>query len=296
MLLPTHPGFASASGDNVTVYYQDQIPANLVDGVLAYARAGHERCRSFWGEPPGGVGQISIYLCNSRAGYLQLSGGGGGNASAAGSNILLYPAGVGEKNLGAVVRHEMSHAYLRQHVGYLESFGVPAWLNDGIATYLGTPTWASAKALEKNLEAMPTPEIVSVESLTSRLEWADAFSRGPKAVARQYACVRSFADYLVAQHGEESLKRLVHQSLREDVDDAFASVYAAELTEVQRGWLTHEIAAGRIPPETQLVLRSPGLVTAIRFVLPYAIILFAMFWVIRQCFVLGRLLMRLRRA
>jgi len=295
LLLPTHPGFSSVSDKKVTVYHQDH-PPDLVNKVLAYARAGHERCHEFWGEPPGGVGHISIYLCGSRGRYRQLSFGGSGNAGSAGSSVMLYPAGVGQQNLAAIIRHEMSHAYLRQHIGYWQSFRVPVWLDEGIATYLGEPTWASAEALRKRLEAMQTPSIVSVVSVSSRFDWADVALGGPGAVPRQYACARGFVDYLVTQHGEGKLKHFVHQSLLNDVDDAFASVYAAKLTEMEHAWLTHEIASGHVPARTQLVTRRHSVVTAVRFYLPYALILFAILWVIRQCFVVGRLVTRLIRA
>jgi hypothetical protein len=261
--------------------------------VLADARAAEERCRGFWGEPSAGLSPIRIFLCDSHGAYLQLSFGGGGNACCAGSSLLLYPAGVGKQNLAAVICHEMSHAFLRQHVGNWQAFNVPVWLDEGIATYLGETTWASAKALRTQLETMPSPEIVSMQSLTSRSAWLEAALRDPDAVPRLYASARSFVEYLVAMWDERRLFRLVNQSLLEKVDDAFASVYKARLDEVEQDWLAREIEAGHVPRKTRLVQCSPGLLTEIRFYLPYAVILFGAFWGIRQCFAFGRFLLRL---
>jgi len=295
LFLPVHPGFRSTSAGNVTMHYQVQS-SDLVNEVLECFRSADRECRQFWGDPPAGADATTVFLCDSPGRYLQLSGGTPGNGCAFGSWILMCPAGVVTKpNLRAAIYHETSHAYLRKHVGYWRALRVPVWLDEGIATYLGEPTWASRTALRKQLEAMPTPEVVSADSLTSKLQWSDALLRGQVAVCRQYGATRSFVDYLVAEHGRRNLKTFVHATLREGGDGAFATVYGAQLTRVEQDWLTHEASLGRVPQGTRLVRRGPGAATRAAYYLTCLLVVVGILWVIRQFFIVTRLVIALIR-
>jgi hypothetical protein len=295
LFLPFHIGFASVSGKHFAVYYQDGISNELVKKVIAYSDAAHTSNRGFWGEPPGGIRKVPIYLCHSRSRFKQLSGWAGGNAALADSSIVMYPAGVGETNLAAVIAHEMSHAYLAQHEGYMARFRVPAWLDDGIATYLGTPTWASQNSLQSHLEAMPNPQIVSATSLTNRLRWSNGFRR-PWEVVVNYAYARSLTEYLILHYGTDKLRTYLRQaSFLKDSNDLFASVFSIDLRQVEQSWLDENKSLGRIPQNTELVSRSLSPITIIQFSLKYGFLALCILWLIRQCFRLGRYFHGLRR-
>ena len=294
MLLPCHLGFSSATDEGITICFQDGVSPEMVDRIKGYAQTAQAQALGFWGKPPGGLKTVTVFLCNSRGGYKQLSLGAGGNASCAGSNILLYPQGVGDRNLEAIIGHEMSHAILRQHVGYLRGFALPVWMDEGVATYLGTPSWASPQRLREYLQDMPRPQLVSAKDLNTTLEWGSAVSQLGR-VGVQYAYARCLSEYLIQNYGQEEVKSFIMgASFLDDNNRRFESTYGIDLGEVEKSWLVQAKTRGHLPSGTEVVagVTSPGAVR--RHCLKYAFLLVCILWFVRQSCRLLRFLWRRR--
>ncbi len=136
LVMPVHAGFNSVSNEKVTIYFQNGISKEMVDTVLSDAETAQQRNQSFWGDPPGGLHRINIYLCSSRARWLQLGLSSEGNALTAGSSLILFPTGIGPRYLAAIICVEMSHAFAAQHVGDIQFSALPCWAEEGLATHL----------------------------------------------------------------------------------------------------------------------------------------------------------------
>jgi hypothetical protein len=286
-LLPYHYGFSSTSEAGITVHFQDGVTAETVDAVEAYARSARAQALGFWGQPPGGDRPISIFLFPSQSRYKQFTLGSDGNASCAGSNLFLNPEGIGHHNLEPIIRHEMSHAIARQHVGYLGGFALPAWMDEGIATYLGTPSWASPQSLRKHLHNIPLPQVVSSTDMNSTLQWSNAASQ-LGLVTVEYAYARCLVEYLIQEYGQDKVRSfMLGASFFEDNNRRFQSTFGLDLREVEEAWLAEEKAQNHLPENTTIVagVMSPGVV--VLHWVKYAFLLACLLWSLRQA---GRLL------
>jgi hypothetical protein len=294
LLLPRPIGFKSVNGSFPNIYFESSMPAEFVNLARAHVETACARACKFWGAPPD-KGGIRVFLCGSRSRYKQLSLGAGGNAAAAGATILLYPEGIGRENLEAIISHEMSHAFLSQHVGYLRRFLVPVWLDEGIATFLGTPTWASAQALEKNLSKMAVPQLVSASQLASPVSWGSAVERaGTVFIAYGYA--RSLVEYLINEEGQEKVRAYaIDESHWTASSDLFARKLGVEMHELETRWLAQAKIKDQVPEATVFVSNHLRIVAVLRCAAPYAFIALCILWALRQCGRLSRFLWRLKR-
>ncbi|MFA5863403.1 MAG: hypothetical protein WC975_01810 [Phycisphaerae bacterium] len=281
LILPANLGFHSVQQNNIRVCYDDGTPNDLINKISAYANEAQLKSQTFWGKLPDREENVSIYLCNSRSRYKQLSLGAGGNSCEMVENILLNPKGIGDLNLAAVIAHEMSHVYLRRTKGYFSSFLVPTWLDEGIATYLGDTTWASENKLMPYLEALPEPRVVMVTSLVSIGRWS-IVGLNPRSAALQYAHARSFTAFLISKYGKDKLRIYINElSFFKNSNKTWKSIYKKDPMGIEESWLNESKMLKHIPHNTILISNTPY--PNILFCLRYIFLFFCLLWIIRQC-------------
>jgi hypothetical protein len=284
VIMPYKAGFRSVTRDDTSIYYPKAMSDDQINQLLVNVELARAKACEFWGELPAGVNRkVDIYVCSSKSRYKQMSLAAGGNACEMGSRIILYPAGIGEQNLSGITGHEISHVYLKRHLGYITSFKVPRWLDEGIATYLGTPSWATQEMLIRYLAGMSPPRIVSATCLTSLLQWSGTFDN-LNSVGLQYAYVRSLTEYLIKNNGSAKMKDYIHRlSYTGNADEVFALVYGIKLEQMEKNWLGESLSSGSVPPNTTMIQGVIRPTAAIMHYARYAFILVCLLWIVRQC-------------
>jgi hypothetical protein len=290
MLAPRLFGFSAASTKDVTVYYQGAIAKTLVDDALKGAEDARAENLAFWGPPAGGVRPIDIYLCDSRLRWQQLALWPGGNAVAYGSSIFVSPLAVKDAHvLGQLVTHEMSHVFLNQRLGYLRGFVVPAWINEGVATYVAQNFWATDESLRQHLGESPVPELVPVTELRSHAEWRAAIDGPPIQAALAYGHAQSLCATLVREFGSDRVKQYFDGiSLFASPDASFQAAFGTSVADADESWRSAAKLAGQIPQATVWRDLHTSLVVIALSLLPFMLLGLAILWLIRQVLLIAR--------
>jgi hypothetical protein len=128
-----------------------------------------------------------------------------------------------------VLRHELAHIVIRQAVK--GPFGnLPAWLDEGTATYAQSELFANEKrALES---AIADDDVLSLRSMSS-----GSFAHTSGGVSVFYAQSWSVVSFLIDEYGEEKFAELF-ATFKEGstVDKAFQQVYGFDLDGLENAW------------------------------------------------------------
>ncbi len=147
---------------------------------------------------------------------------------------------------GAVLWHEMAHAFALELSGYR----VPQWFTEGLSTYeegLGSPAWERRSDLEI-LQARHRGDLGGVKSLES----GRAFQNRILHVYLQGSLICAF---IAEKHGFEAIPRLLRlYGERKKTPEAFAAVLGKTVEEFDRAffeWLDARLARIRylLPPK-----------------------------------------------
>jgi hypothetical protein len=181
----------------------------------------------------------------------------------------------------------MSHALLNQRLGLKCAFNVPAWVNEGIATYVAQNFWATDDALRQYLEESPRPELIRASQLRSHVSWVIAASGSSNEAALTYGHAQSLCAYLIDRFGADHMKDyLDDSSLLVSSDKVFFKAFGMNMDQADNSWLGQAKAAGRVPASTVLTPLGFNFETAARPLLLYVILVAAFLWIVRQvCFV-----------
>jgi hypothetical protein len=245
---------------------------------------------AFWGPPKPGDASFDIYLFNSRSHWEQRVLGSPGNACTASSSIFISPSIIrGPLALRQILTHEMSHALLNQRLGIIRGYDVPAWVNEGIATYVAQNFWATDDALRQYLEESPRPELVRASQLRSHISWVIAASGSSHESALTYGHAQSLCAYLINRFGADHVKEYLDStSLLASSDGAFVKAFGMKVGQADDAWLAQAKAVGRVPASTTLTQMPFNFWTAARPLLLYVILMAAFFWIVRQVCVVAR--------
>jgi hypothetical protein len=287
LLVPQAFGFTKISGNNINVYYEKHLPSQYPAEVLSFAQQARQANIAFWGPAKPGEASIDIYLFNSRAHWELRVLGSPGNACTASSSIFVSPSIIrGPLSLRQILTHEMSHALLNQRLGFVRGYDVPAWVNEGIATYIAQNFWATDDALRQYLEGSPQPELVRTSQLRSHIAWVIAASGSSHESALTYGHAQSLCAYLIDRFGADHVKDyLDNSSLLVNSNKAFFKAFGMNMDQADDAWLAQAKAAGRVPASAVLTPLRFNFETAARPLLVYAFLAAAFLWIIRQvCF------------
>ncbi len=132
--------------------------------------------------------------------------------------------------------HESTHIMLDEAITS-PLVRMPAWLNEGLATYFES----EAPVLDSILaQAAASDDLL-------RLPHMNSVPGRPRDVRLFYAQARSFISYLMDTYGEDNMTLLV-KSLNNSngLDKALKDVYGLSLDELETNWKAH--LAGEPPP------------------------------------------------
>jgi hypothetical protein len=290
MLAPRLFGFSVASTKDVTIYYQGAVARTLVDDALQCVEQARAENLAFWGQPARGVRPIDIYLCDSRLRWQQLALWPGGNAVAYGSSIFVAPLAVTDAHvLAQVLAHEMSHVFLNQRLGYVRGYAVPAWINEGVATYVAQNFWATDESLRQHLSESPVPQLVPVTELRSHTDWRAAIDGPPIQAALAYGHAQSLCASLVREFGPDRVKHFLDSdSLFAGPDAAFQAAFGRSVAEADESWLAAAKSAGQIPQASVWRNLHTSLAVIALSKLPFILFALAILWLIRQICLIAR--------
>ncbi|HEY4234301.1 MAG TPA: hypothetical protein VGM76_12795, partial [Lacipirellulaceae bacterium] len=292
VLAPKLFGFSVVSTHDVTIYYQRAVAKTLVEDALKGAEEARAQNLAFWGPPAAGVRPIDIYLCDSRRNWQQLALWPGANAVTYGSSIFISPLAIPESHvLSQVITHEMSHAFLNQRLGYLRALAVPAWINEGIATYVAQNLWATDQSLRQRLNQSAVPELVPATELRNHIQWRAAIDGAASRAALTYGHAQSLCASLINEFGPDRVKSYLDSiALFATPDSAFQTAFGTTIAEADGSWLAQAKSAGQIPQATAWVNLRPNFVVVALSLLPFALLMFAAVWLIRLVFLSARFL------
>ena len=245
---------------------------------------------AFWDSPAGGVQPVDIYLCDSRLSWQQLALWPGGNAVTYGSSIFISPLTIKDRSiLCQLITHEMSHAFLNQRLGYLRGFLVPAWVNEGIATYVAQNFWATDDSLFQRLRDSATPQLIPATQLQSHTEWRAAIDGTPVEAALAYGHAQSLSATLIREFGPDRVKQYLDStSLFVGADAAFQAAFGSSIADTDDRWLAEAKSAGKISQTTVWRDLHSSLRVAGLSLLPFMLFSLAVAWVFRQICLIGR--------
>lgn len=132
----------------------------------------------------------------------------------------------------ATLRHEMAHVIFREFVGF-DNYGVPLWLDEGVASYQGNYSPAGINRIIK--KAMTDNKFIKLEDLAGFNPLA---AQDTDSVGIFYSEATSIVDCLIREFGKEDFVSFC-QALRDkkDLVDALYSVYSlGSLSELSQTW------------------------------------------------------------
>lgn len=141
------------------------------------------------------------------------------------SRVPAYP----DHHLVGVLRHEVAHVLIARAAGRRP---VPRWFNEGLAL---------VAAREWNLEDRSRLVLVNLRRGAFDLEALDRrFQGGHHSAASAYTLSGAFVRYLVAEHGERAIARILRRVARdESFEDAVQQALGVSLTELFHGYVRH---------------------------------------------------------
>ena len=142
---------------------------------------------------------------------------------------LIRPEQIESLWVGDVVPHELAHLVLESAVG--PGVAVPLWLNEGLATYLGSGETAAYRRMVR--DAVDDGTLVPLDGLTGNFPTNDG---GERSIAA-YAEAVSAVDFMVREYGEERIARLVEAFSSQGADDAFTAALGVDTAEFGAAWL-----------------------------------------------------------
>ena len=121
-----------------------------------------------------------------------------------------------------IIVHESAHLLFRELLGDA-AIDVPAWLNEGFATYV-----------EPNVRIRGAGELLD---RTLPLRGMNSVSGTPQTIPLFYYKSVSVVAYLIEEYGEDNFRRLLHRLSRSDsIEDALLSVYGFDVDGLDRRW------------------------------------------------------------
>jgi len=224
-------GAMVVSGEGYVVEYdaRDEREARLVADVAAEALP---ELKSQFGPRP--TGPVRIVVANSIDAFREtvgsdIPGWAAGVAVGSRNLVVLKPRRLTFRRgttLRQTVRHELTHIV----VGANYAMGrLPRWLNEGIAMWRADePTFRG----EFNLAA---------STLFGRLVPMGRLDREFQNARNDVAAVcygesRSLVDFVIAQHGEDALVRILEKSRSATADEAFISALGRPSSQLYREW------------------------------------------------------------
>ena len=219
------------SGDGYVVEYdsRDEREARLVADVAAETLP---KLKSRFGPNP--VRPVRIVVASSIDEFRDtvrsdVPGWATGVAVASRNLVVLKPRRLSYRrgtSLGQTVRHELTHIV----VGTNYAMGrLPRWLNEGIAMWQAEePTFRG----DFNLAA---------SVLFGRLVPMDELDREFRNARNDVAAIcygesRSLVDFIIAQHGEAGLMRILEESRTATAEQAFISALGRPASQLYREW------------------------------------------------------------
>ncbi len=174
-------------------------------------------------------------------------------------DILLLLAGENNPELDGVLRHELSHLVLHEHIGH-EYLAVPAWLDEGLAMYVeGALAPDEAARLR---DALREDRLMSLRSLTT-------FPGQAELVPLAYAESRDVVAWLLDTYGRARFRALLDALAagRQDIDQALLGVYGLDQSGLYEAYRAQR---GLPPPGTPAPRDAAGRPGGARTRLPCA--------------------------
>jgi len=221
----------SFSGEGYVVEY-DERDKREAQVVAEEAERALPELKSRFGPRP--TGPVRIVVANSIDAFRDtvgsdMPGWAAGVAVASRNLVVLKPRRLTFRRgttLRQTVRHELTHIVL----GANYAMGrLPRWMNEGIAMWQADePTFRG----EFNLSAS-----VLFGRLVPMTQLDRKFRNARNDVAAVcYAESRSLVDFIIAQHGEEALVRILEESRSATADEAFISALGRPASQLYREW------------------------------------------------------------
>lgn len=233
LLSPLKPGFTKIeSGGNIAVFYPSSdkpIPLKrtpegkpketeltsqrqVSQMALTYTQQAVKKNEEFYKIPV----KAKILLVLGEADLFRyggvLRGGGTGNEY----GIVIDERFLNEK----IVAHELSHDAIRNLLGPVNSFKLPTWFDEGMATYIANQNdYISEGELKDMLaEGEFVGDLSRWEGFLGHLRWKFTdIGRHRKTYGQVYL----FTKYLFDTYGEEKMRRLILAVKNSSFDDAF---------------------------------------------------------------------------
>lgn len=142
---------------------------------------------------------------------------------------LIEPGEVNDRWVAVVIPHELTHLVFDTAVRNPYHFP-PRWLNEGVATYLSEGYTVSDRAAVESAAA--AGRLMPLRALGGQ------FPTSAERFFLAYAESVSAVDFLVREHGEEALVRLIRTYAGGVSDDeAFEAAVGTDLAGFERAWL-----------------------------------------------------------
>lgn len=181
------------------------------------------------------TGRPTVFLIGDRQRFQHLAGNPAVIAYARpadqvvvidGSRLHLRP-----HRLESVVKHEMIHLLLHQHI---RSDLLPRWLDEGVAQ------WLSGSLSE--LLVAPSPSLIEEALLSgSFIPLSDLyrhFPRDRKALLLAYEQSRSFTAFIAADYGDQKVFQILDRLKNgSTVEQAIAASLGRELADLEQQWI-----------------------------------------------------------
>ncbi|MBU0978568.1 MAG: hypothetical protein ABIJ03_04435 [Patescibacteria group bacterium] len=221
LISPLKPGFAQINrGDNITIFYpasNKQIPLKrTADGkhqeaklisqqeasqmALLYTQKAVDKNEEFYQVPVNAkvllvLGETDLFRYG---GVMQ--GGGTGNEY----GIVIDEVFLNEK----LIAHELSHDVIRNLLGPINSFKLPTWFDEGMATYIaGQNEYLSeGEAKDMLVQGAYVRDLSRWEGFFGHLRWKFTDIREPR---KTYGQAYLFIKYLFDTYGENKMYQLI---------------------------------------------------------------------------------------
>lgn len=233
ILSPLKPGFTTIeSKPKIVIYYpssQKQVPLlrtpegkpqeaklvtqeELIQMALTYTQQAIAKNESFYKIPIKAkvllvLGETDLF----RFGGV-LKGGGTGNEF----GIIIDQRFLNEK----LIAHELSHDTIRNLLGPINSFKIPTWFDEGMATYIADQSdyLSSGEAKDLLARGQLDRDLSRWEGFFGHLRWkfTDIQRHG-----KTYGHVYLFTKYLFETYGEDKMYDLITAVKNNSFDQAF---------------------------------------------------------------------------
>jgi hypothetical protein len=192
------------------LYVQSDVPAIIASHSGGNLLAADAAVKAFFGERQAGV---TFLVCGSDACYRRFTGTQGTSLSMTFFHglIIVSPRG----NSPAIFTHELAHAELEQRLGIVLTPDVPAWFEEGLATFVSNdaryigPPGKGDRCLADPAANLPA----------SRFDWPDLAGSNH----RLYASAACRVSRWLEAHGGQSAIITLIQKMKNGA--AFAEAY-----------------------------------------------------------------------